>query len=242
MKWLSIFFITFLLLFSINLYAQSIKVNYKCSNKNKVEDVIEQFPEAQRPIIMNLKDMINNYTIIFRFNQNNLYSSFRKLDTQNDVAIDESDMGSGKFYLEEKDDNLFKDFSSNTIIANKNRHGRNFHIRDSFPDFCWNLTSEKKEILGYFCTKAIISDYYGKQITAWFASEIPIPNGPLEFGGLPGLILELTTKSLKYEAVEIQLNPPKETFKIEPPKQVGKKIISMAEFFKKTKKIKSFGK
>lgn len=69
--------------------------------------------------------------------------------------------------------------------------------------------------------------------TAWYTPQIPFPNGPEKFGGLPGLILELHTNSMVYLCSEIALNP-KKNIDIKIPKG---KIISQAEHDEKVKKM-----
>ncbi|WP_048509625.1 GLPGLI family protein [Chryseobacterium sp. FH2] len=69
----------------------------------------------------------------------------------------------------------------------------------------WKLVNETKTISTYTCKKAI--GRYGKRlITAWYTQEIPFQEGPYNFKGLPGLIVEayddndfyhFTLKSLK---------------------------------------------
>ena len=65
----------------------------------------------------------------------------------------------------------------------------------------WHLTNETKEILGYQCQKAILSKDSARElgtdpqlgdIVAWFTPEIDAQLGPWKYGGLPGLILEIT--------------------------------------------------
>lgn len=51
----------------------------------------------------------------------------------------------------------------------------------------WKLLSEYTEILGYKAQKAS-TDFGGRHWIAWCISEIPIPDGPYKFQGLPGLI------------------------------------------------------
>ena len=57
----------------------------------------------------------------------------------------------------------------------------------------WEIMDETKKILGYKCRKAIINNYSKAKpkIIAWFTEEIPVSYGPINFYGLPGLILEL---------------------------------------------------
>ena len=44
-------------------------------------------------------------------------------------------------------------------------------------------------------------------IEAWYTPEIPMPYGPIGYGGLPGLILQLERSHVIFIAKEITLNP-----------------------------------
>jgi len=74
----------------------------------------------------------------------------------------------------------------------------------------WELTNETKSILGYTSYKATYTKIeMGKPIPieAWYAPELPYNFGPMEYHGLPGLILEIIRKEmLHYTASEINLN------------------------------------
>lgn len=54
----------------------------------------------------------------------------------------------------------------------------------------WKILNEKEKI-GEFQAQAAETFIYGRKWTAWFASEIPIQDGPYKFHGLPGLILKV---------------------------------------------------
>jgi GLPGLI family protein len=62
-------------------------------------------------------------------------------------------------------------------------------VTDNYPQFSWNISSETKNIAGYQCKKAVAS-FRGREWTAWFTMDIPVPYGPWKLNGLPGLILE----------------------------------------------------
>ncbi len=54
----------------------------------------------------------------------------------------------------------------------------------------WVLRREQDTILGLPCTLAT-TEYGGRQYKAWYAPDIPIPDGPYVFSGLPGLIVKV---------------------------------------------------
>lgn len=66
----------------------------------------------------------------------------------------------------------------------------NYIYTESVPQLKWVIGTERKNICGYYCTKATCS-FRGRQWTAWYTEEIPIDNGPWKFNGLPGLILHI---------------------------------------------------
>lgn len=79
-------------------------------------------------------------------------------------------------------------------------------------DFLWKVSSESKMIGDYTCYKATGFKVYnagGKEmripIIAWFCPEIPYSFGPLQYGGLPGLIMELQTNRTLYGLISIDL-------------------------------------
>lgn len=82
-------------------------------------------------------------------------------------------------------------------------------ISDLIPDICWTDSKETKLILGYKCNK-VKGMHCGWEFNAWYTTDIPISSGPMYFGGLPGLILELEFiggGNKTYQAINIVNNP-----------------------------------
>src|SRR5690554_6722601 len=67
------------------------------------------------------------------------------------------------------------------------------------------------------------------EVTAWFTPQIPVSNGPGEYAGLPGLILELNVYRTTLLCSKIVMNP-KDAEKIEPPKKGTK--VTRQEYIK----------
>ena len=93
----------------------------------------------------------------------------------------------------------------------------------------WTLTQDSKTIGGYLCYKAtstlVIKNSVGtfyKPVIAWYAPKLPVPYGPKGYGGLPGLILQLTEGDFTFYVSKLTLNPKKKVVIKKPVK--GKKI------------------
>ncbi|MDR1884013.1 MAG: GLPGLI family protein, partial [Prevotella sp.] len=65
------------------------------------------------------------------------------------------------------------------------------------PVFDWTITTDKKEVEGYPCILAT-THFRGRDYEAWFTQDIPLPEGPWMFGGLPGLIMEIRDTQYHY--------------------------------------------
>ena len=83
-----------------------------------------------------------------------------------------------------------KDFAkSASTVYDEAGMGELGYYSESFSEMTWEIGDSTKTILGYECVMAA-SDYHGRKWTVWFASEIPVNDGPWKFCGLPGLIME----------------------------------------------------
>ena len=87
----------------------------------------------------------------------------------------------------EKDVNTFQSYLSGSF--------RRFEDAKAIQN--WKIERDTKEILGYKCRKATCR-FRGRDYEAWYAEELPIPYGPYQFRGLPGLILELSDTNKEY--------------------------------------------
>lgn len=92
---------------------------------------------------------------------------------------------------------IYKDRKSGKTLFTDRVASNRFSVEEKTPDFNWTVTGEKKNILGYEVTKATCS-FRGRDYTVWFADEIPVPDGPWKFSGLPGLILEAYDTKMEY--------------------------------------------
>ena len=106
----------------------------------------------------------------------------------------------------------FTDIKKNEYYTQLDAYGELFLIKNSKAD--WELLNETKKIGNYLCYKATtIRITQGREgiikspVIAWYAPELAVPFGPIGFGGLPGLIIELEIKSFKFYVSKVNLNP-----------------------------------
>ncbi len=63
--------------------------------------------------------------------------------------------------------------------------------------FNWKISDEKAKI-GSYNTQKATTDFGGRKWIAWFASDIPLQDGPYKFYGLPGLIVKVEDEGQNY--------------------------------------------
>ncbi len=74
----------------------------------------------------------------------------------------------------------------------------------------WKITQETKKIGKYLCFKAIDIESTNTKMkpVVWFTPELPVPFGPLDFNGLPGLVIRVEMAGGRtLSASKIELNP-----------------------------------
>lgn len=86
-------------------------------------------------------------------------------------------------------DYIIKDLESKNYTTYIFSGFDSYKLKDN-PIQKWIIKDETKIISGMKAQKAE-SSWAGRNWTAWFSTEIPFPEGPYKFNGLPGLILEV---------------------------------------------------
>ena len=115
----------------------------------------------------------------------------------------------------------YKDFTvtPNLYYKEVDMGVKQYLIKDQIPDFKWKISREKTDIAGYKATKAEGVMMDSIPVTAWYAPEIPIKDGPTSLAGLPGLIIKAefemngakliyTLKDLKISEKELKIALP----------------------------------
>ena len=156
------------------------------------------------------------------------------------VQVIEIGGGSGKGSI------YYKDLQGKTYRNQTEIQGKVFLIKDDLPTYDWKMSTETKNIGMYTCYKATYSkEVEQKQVTfingemkeevvketivttAWYTLQVPVSNGPDNYQGLPGLILEINDGKNLIVCTEISMNPSK-SIKIEAPKKG--KVVSQEKY------------
>jgi len=102
-------------------------------------------------------------------------------------------------------------YQINNRVYTFNSYENLFSYQDFYSD--WEITSEQKVIDGYKCYQAkgiklvTYKDLVFKHpITAWFCPDLPYSIGPMGYGGLPGLILEIRIRNTTFLASKVEMN------------------------------------
>ncbi|QAA81687.1 GLPGLI family protein [Aequorivita sp. H23M31] len=186
------------------------------------------------------KGFLDEYEL--QFNQEeSIFKKIPKLEkpdpNKGGISISMSLMGENEI--------LYKNIKENKLINEKELYGKPFLIQDTIEIRDWKLSKESKTIGEYVCFKATYlppslsgdkdneenssthSETKEEEIIAWYTPQIPVKNGPKNYGGLPGLILEVQEGKLIFLCTKIVLSPKEPMGIIKPSK--GKKV-SQKEF------------
>ena len=153
---------------------------------------------------------------------NELAKSFFK-NTPNVNAYLDFVNGESMYYVEEKLEvdgkptfNMNRIFAGgdNKIYQNtKTKEYLKENIRENLliekEEKKWQITQESKQIGKYLCFKAIDIESTNKKMKpiVWFTPQIPVSFGPLEYNGLPGLVILVEMSQRTISASKIILNP-----------------------------------
>lgn len=189
-----------------------------------------ELPEEFKDQLVGIIPDVRTTKKVLLFNTNeSIYKDYEGQDENTVVETGSEESGIHmKMIIEKADNQLYKNFSDELIYEKQDFFGRDFLIMEDFEALQWKLISEQKEILGYSCQKAI-HEKDEMIAEAWYTPQIPLSNGPMHFGQLPGMILELSIDGGEtlLVATDILLGQIEDT-NIEKPKK-GKKV-SREEF------------
>lgn len=193
MKLFSFFIICFFI--STNLNSQNIRVTY--SVKDPI-DKLSDSPFKGELIYSNNKSVFYNFRK--EFDKNTLYESNGRIEG---AKID---------FKEE----VYKDFLNLNIYSYANLpFVRKRILKDNVNLFDWKIEDNvNKNILGYNCIKAT-TKFRGRNYVVFFTKDIPIPDGPWKFNGLPGLILEVNEQDNRIYYLATEITSIDENIKIE---------------------------
>ncbi|MBJ6367953.1 GLPGLI family protein [Snuella sedimenti] len=141
----------------------------------------------------------------------------------------------------------YKNIKASRLLQENDLFGKQFLIDDVLPEFEWKLESETKTIGEYLCFKATTvkkvpesmfgfgrrsregnrsQENEGQEreitVTAWYTLQVPLRQGPGDYWGLPGLILEINEGRNTVYCSKLVLNT-NEISEIEKPSK-GKKV------------------
>jgi GLPGLI family protein len=242
---------TLVLLFIITINAQEFtgKAIYKTSTKSTIKFGKDQKgvdDKMQEELRKRLQKM-NQKTFILNFDKNSsTYREEVQLQAPRPQAGGQIDVfsfgGSGGGSI------FYKNIKENRFANQTEIQGKRFLVKDKLKDFKWELSSETKNIGNYTCYKASFSKEVentnmiienGKSVeekiketiitTAWYTTQVSISNGPGNYQGLPGLILEINDGKKIIVCTEIILNP-SEKISIQEPKKG--KVVSQKKYTK----------
>lgn len=107
-----------------------------------------------------------------------------------------------------------------------------YYVFESDKIINWKLLPETKVISTFLCRKAI-GRYGNRNIIAWYTMNVPISEGPYNFKGLPGLIIEVYDENKYFHFVLKQLK--KATVLMQPEKKALE--TTYEKFVKKRKEF-----
>ncbi|MFY0630432.1 MAG: GLPGLI family protein [Flavobacteriaceae bacterium] len=242
-----------LLFLSVSISAQEFfgKATYKTSRKTsfKMDSTMTATnPELEDQIKAQMRKMFQKtFTLNFTKSEST-YKENAKLNSPSGPQL-----GGGNVMVQVVGggggtDLIYKNVKENKMANKVDLMGKIFLVKDDLVKYDWKLTGKTKNIGNYTCYQATYErevesiemkmvDGEAKEVEkkemrttiAWYTSDVPVSNGPGNYWGLPGLILEIQDGDQLIVCTEIVINPT-DRKKIEAPTKG--KVVSRDKFEK----------
>jgi len=158
-------------------------------------------------------------------------SVFVSLPEEEDIRDQAGQEGNRmNFHMNSGSSETYKNYAAEKIIELRELGPKKYIIEDTLRKLAWKLADDTMVIKGYHCKKAFAKNRQGDNIVAWYTEEIASPSGPEQFGGLPGLILQMDMGDswIVFTATDIQPGTDKQLVKA----PSGAKKVTRQEFQK----------
>ena len=257
----SILFVAILLMmFSAHAQKFQGKATYISKSKMELGNWGAKMSEAQKnQIAERLKNRLEKKYILKFNSDESTFEEEEKID-----AISGATDSWGAYFSR---GDQYKNIKESKLIQSQEFYGKRFLVKDELYKIDWAMGTETRKIGNYTCYKAKAfipkaelkwydfswGDLRSKTSTeeadkvpeeelivveAWYTPQIPVAQGPAEFWGLPGLILEVSAENTTLLCIEVAINKDevavveapekgKEITKVEYTKTVQEKMVEM---------------
>lgn len=103
----------------------------------------------------------------------------------------------------------FKDFREQTLLHQLYIEYKSYLVEGPLEAMDWKLTSQSDTLGRYSIRKAFLY-HHEDTVQAWYAEQIPIPDGPYGYHGLPGLIVRLQDRHRQIALREVAVKKEKQ--------------------------------
>ncbi len=220
-----------IILTTFNIKAQKIsgKATYISKSKMELGNWGARLSEARKKqVAARLKNRLEKTYVLSFDNTESTFLEEEKID----AIAGATDSWGGYFSRGDH----YKNIRETQIVQSQEFYGKRFLVKDDLYKINWTMGTETKKIGEYTCyrAKAFVPaselNWYNfswgdlrpknkdidgndeelqEQLTlveAWYTPQIPVTQGPAEFWGLPGLILEVSANNTTLLCVEIIVN------------------------------------
>lgn len=148
--------------------------------------------------------------------------SFKNIETENGnttMHFSGRENITKQFFYTNKDETYFKEIYEDIPLL----------VKENKFNWLWNLKNETKKIGNFICNKATIK-FRGRNYTAWYTHEVPLPYGPWKFKGLPGVILEIYDTDKEFHIFSTKITLKKKNCLIKMNKDEFSKAITITNY------------
>jgi GLPGLI family protein len=205
-------------------FAQSYTIEYeeRANIENQLKHVSD--PETRKRVSAHL----SKATTFFLYYENgeSLYIQEKEDKIENQDLTLEKDK-SKKIEIGKNGGGIYKNFKNKEYLHEADVLGKQLLVTDKLEKINWEFLNEEKKIGTINCKKAKAT-INNEEIIAWYNDDVAIQDGPKDFYGLPGLIIEVIAEKKTYHAINLKKN--KDKLEIKKPKEEAK--VSKADYLK----------